>query len=231
MRLISIVPPTLAICMWGTLVGAQQEPQQDSPFYELIINGESFVVRKNRPTVLESKKNPEVVYEVAVRVEPAQQMDLNTVRFHYDWLFTVHDNHDKKLRRVRLVHEAGFTMMITDLGGPIPPDQQIKATTDLVKEVLALYKGAKDLRTEDRHKLDLGNAVLRGVVIRYTDAEKIKHSVLVQTICGKEFAVTCISQYLDNDFEDIKLLIKGTVESFRPIPIPARVQPPVPPGR
>ena len=247
MRLIKILPPALSLLMWGTLAGAQQ-PQgaaQDSPFYELMINGESFVVRKNRPTVLESKENPGIIYDVAVRAEPPRQMDLNTVRFNHDWLFTVHDNRDKELRRVRLVHEGGFTMMITDLGGPLPPDKQIQATTDLLKEVMAMCKGKKEVRVEDRHKLDLANGVLRGAVVRFTDSKPVapdktapdktapdktapgkkeqdddlsRHSMLVQTICGKEFAVTCITHYLDGDFEDIKLLIKQTAESFRPIP-------------
>ena len=105
-----------------------------------------------------------------------------------------------------------------------------------------MCKGKKEVRVEDRHKLDLANGILRGAVVRYTDSKAIApdetapdkkeqddslshHSVLVQTVCGKEFAVTCITHYLDEDFEDIKLLIKQTVESFRPLPAPPPTSP------
>ena len=207
----------IALLLCGVCVIAQdsEEPQ----FYEVIIDGKSFVVKKNKPTVVVSEEDPSVTYELAVRVEPPQQKKLNTVEFTHDWLFKVHDNHDKKLRRVRLVHEMGFTMIITDLGGPIPPENQIAASTELIKEAVGMCKDMNEVTVKDEHRLNLPNAVLRGAVVHYKSKE-VANSLLVQTICGKDFAVTCITHYLDDDFPDIKGLIKNTVESFRPIATP-----------
>ncbi len=106
-------------------VARAQSPTTSSPTasppttYELIINGESFLVQTNRLTKLESSKRPGTSYNVALRIAPTQRITLDAVRFDYDRSARVEDNRKHGQRTVRLTHELGFTMLITELGVPL----------------------------------------------------------------------------------------------------------------
>ena len=89
-----------------------------------MINGEIFLIEANRLHKLSSKQKPGVAYEVALRVAPTQQLKLNSVQFEYDRLGTVEDDRGPLRRTVRLTHELGFSMLITELGGPLKPEDQ-----------------------------------------------------------------------------------------------------------
>jgi len=196
--------------------------------YELMINGESFAVRENKVETLTSVKSG-AKYVVTLRIAPTQRMELNTVQFDYDWLFRVEDDRGQKARKVRLSHELGFTITINDLGGPLDPEQQGSALKDLVQEVAAGYQAmqnVKAVKVEEPHHRKFGDTSASGDSIRFIDAEDIRHVCLVYVISGRGFAVTCLIQFLEEDFDEIKGLIQGTLESFQPLVPSSSPQPP-----
>ena len=102
-------------------VRARAEPPAASPptVYEVQINGESFLVEANRQTKLESKEKPGVRYDVAVRVAPTQRVRLGTLQFEYELPAKVEVGGRRENRSARLVHELGFSLLISDLGRPL----------------------------------------------------------------------------------------------------------------
>ena len=87
--------------------------------YELMINGESFLVEGDRAVKLESKEKPGTSYKVALRVAPTQRIRLNSIQFEYDLPAKAEDDGKRENRSVRIAHELGFTMLINDLGQPM----------------------------------------------------------------------------------------------------------------
>ena len=75
---------------------------------------------------LESKTKPGVTYDVALRIALEQPLRLNTLRFEYDWPAKVEDDRGRPHRTVRIRHELGYSVMITDLGQPLDADSQDK---------------------------------------------------------------------------------------------------------
>ncbi len=209
--------PMAAVLPPGGIVWGQPTPGSPPLRYELMINGESFLVEANRLHKLPSKQKPGVTYEVALRVAPTQHMKLNSVRFEYDWLSKVEDNRQRVRRCVRLSHELGFTMLITELGKPLEPkarDETLSTLATLVGKTFAKTQVEK-LQQGKPHTRKFGGATGRGVMIRYRDRQDLGHTCLVYVLVGPKFAVSCVVEYLDADGEDVLPLVKKTLDSFR----------------
>jgi len=205
----------------GTSAHGAPAPGPPPITYELMINGESFLVQANRQMRLQSKQKPGVTYNVAIRVAPTQALSLNTLQFQYDRGFQVEDSRRPNRRSAKLQHELGFSMLITDLGEPLDEKDRDKALQILTEPVL---KSVRDRAGKDEKvtvsKLDahqFEGAEGRGVRIRYRDQQDIDQSTLVFIMVGKTFAASCIVQFLDSDEEDVVPLLKKTFDSIRAI--------------
>jgi hypothetical protein len=207
---------------------AQAPPQGPAPppgsgpplTYELIINGEAFQVEANRAVKLESRKQPGVVYDVALRIAPTQRVRMNTFRFDYDLPAQIHDDGGRKQRSVRLVHELGFTMLLTDLGGPVDPSDRDKALTILTDSVEKSLDQRKvtDVKLGEPRDLSFDGAGGRGRTIHYQDAQGFGHTDVVCLLAGEGFAATCVVEYVDADAEDVVPLIRRVLDSVRAAP-------------
>jgi hypothetical protein len=197
---------------------AASAARADTPWYELMINGESFTIQTNRLVRLQSKNNPDVRYDVALRVAPTQRLKLNSVQFDYDWLSKVQDDGKPGQRTVRLTHELGFTMLITDFARPLAPETLDEALKILIESASGTFLDLKaaDLDVGPPRERKFTGVAGRGAVIRYRDAEDLAHTCLVYVLNGPEFTVSCIVQYVDKNLDDVKPLLKKTLDSFRP---------------
>jgi len=187
--------------------------------YELIINGESFRVESNRVVKLQSKKKPGVSYEIAIRIAPVQRLRLNAVQFDYDRLARVDDDRKPKRRTVRLAHELGVEMLISDWGSQTDAAQRaeiLKTLTDSVTETLGQRK-FKDLKTAGPHDRKFSGTAGRAMVVTYSDEQGLGHTCQVYVLKGPEFTVSCLVQYLDSDLNEVKDIVKKTLDSFRPV--------------
>ena len=210
----------LTAMLAGSAVAWAQPGSDVRPsMYELVIDGERFLVEANRLIKLKSQKNPNTGYDVALRIAPTQRLRLNSVQFDYDWLSRVQDDHGRDRRTARLAHELGFTMLITDMGQPLAAEATEKALKIVVDSVAETFTGldVKDLEVgQPRNRMFTGTSG-RGVVVRYRDEQESGHTCLVYVLNGSSFAVSCVIQYVDDDLDDVKLLIKKTLDSFRPL--------------
>lgn len=201
-------------------VQAQSAPTAPPLTYEVQINGESFFVEGDRVVKLDSKKKPDVHYTVAVRVSPTQRIRLNTVEFDYELpAKVIEDSSKRENRSVRLEHELGFSILLTDLGKPNNPkavEGTLKMLTDSVTAALRDGK-ARDINTSDPHERTFANASARGAAIRYRDAKNFQHVYLVYVLSGPSFSVSCVAEYVENDGEDVLPLIKKTLDSVRAV--------------
>jgi len=216
----------------GLPLAAGAQPGSATPplTYELIINGESFLIEANRLVKLQSKQSPETSYQVALRVAPTQRLRLNSVQLEYDWLAKVEDDRKPRQRSVRLTHELGFSMLITDLGQELPPDalsEALKIVTDSVTQSFRRLKIA-NLEVGDPRESGFAGTTGMGVMIRYRDEQDLDHTCLVYVLTGPKFAVSCVVQYVNRDFEDAKPLLKKTLDSFRPLSAETRQETPSP---
>ena len=212
----------LITAILATLPASWAGPASTAPpvTYEVQINGESFPVEANRVVKVESKKNPGVSYNVAVRVAPTQQVRLNTIQFEYELPAKVEDSGKRENRSARLTHELGFSILFGDLGQPLDPQAQEATLKVLVDSVTAELREEKvtgiDVSVPHQRTFDGSNA--RGVTIRYRDAKDIGHVYLLYVLTGPKFAATCVAEYLDSDSEDVLPLVKKTLNSVRAIP-------------
>ena len=99
--ILSVLLATLPLTGSRTTWGAPR-PGPPPTTYELMINGESFLVEANRQIKLQSKDKPGVSYQVAIRVAPVQRLKLNTLRFQYDQRFEVEDSRQPQRRSVNI---------------------------------------------------------------------------------------------------------------------------------
>jgi len=208
--------PLLLAAVWAcTPAAAAVEPT----LFELVINGESFTVEANRVVELTSRRDPQVKYQVALRIAPTQRIKLNAVQFDYDRLCEVEDDRGRQQRTARLKHELGFTMLVTDLGDtPLPEETQREALKLLVDSVV------ENIREQQPEHLDVGQPQPRrfrgasglGVTIHYRDAQDLGRTYYVYLLGGPKFAVSCVVQYVDNDLDDVRELIAQVLNSFAP---------------
>jgi len=214
--------PLLAVVLFPSARGAGADPGSGSPplTYELMINGESFLVEANRQQRLESRQSPGVTYDVALRIAMTQPVKLNTLRFEYDWPAEVEDDRRQPQRTVRIRHELGFTMLITDLGRPVEEageDEALKIVSESVVEGLR-GSGMEHIQVGDSHTLPFPAAAGRGVVIHCRGGQGYDQTCLVYLLRGKGFAASCVVQYLDAEVETVLPRVRKTFNSIRPIP-------------
>ena len=200
--------------------GAEQQGSSAPPLtYELMINGETFVVEADRQVKLQSEANPGVTYEVALRTALEQRVRLNTFRFEYDWPAKVTDDRRKPHRTVRIEHELGYTMLITDLGGPLNTESQDKAL-QILRDSTA--EGLKQAGVEQDPAVPLkphefAHSVGRGFSIPYRDGDGYAHTCLVYVISGSNFAGYCVVEYFEAEAPAVPQRVKKTLDSIRSI--------------
>lgn len=215
LRLTVLVSVILAISLPA---GAEDALPGLPTTYELMINGEDFVVEANRAVKLRSKTRPGVTYDIAIRVSPVQKMRLNSLRFEYGLRTRVEDNRQAQRRSAKLTHELGFTMLVTDLGEPLEAGSRDTGLQMLTESVVKSYRqrGVKDQEIEvTRLKdLQLKGAEGRGVQIRHKDGDGVEHVTLVYLLVGKTFTGSYIAQYLQADSETALPIIKQTLDSI-----------------
>lgn len=218
-RFPAILPLAIALLLSGGAAAA--EPSSGSPplTYELMINGESFTVRADRHERLESKKSPGVSYDVALRIAMVQPVELNTIRFDYLWPAQVEDDHGKTQRTVRIHHELGYTMLVTDFGAPLPPESEEKTLKLVADSVVSGLRAsaAEGIQVDQPHAHQFPAAAGRGVVIRYRDAQDYEHVSLVYLLTGEKFAASVVAQYFQRDADNVLPGIRKTIESVGPL--------------
>lgn len=216
-----LAPAILAalLCSAGWDATAQQTSSSPPLTYELMINGESFYVEADRQEHLESRQSPGQTYDVALRVAMTQPVRLNTIRFDYSWPAQVTDDRGKEQRTVRIRHELGYTMLITDLGPPPPPENETAVLDILVKSVAEGLRESevKQIQVGDPHTLPFSSAKGRGVVIRYRDSQDSEMVSLVYLLINKEFAASVVTQYAERDADGVLPGVRKTINSIRPI--------------
>lgn len=208
----------IAALLAASVARAEDDAASAPTTYELMINGESFIVEANRAVTLQSKAKPGTAYEVALRVSPVQYLRLNNIRLEYDLRTKVDDNRQAERRSARLTHELGFSMLVTDLGDPLDAGARETALQMLTESVLKSHRrqGANDAQGEVTRLKDaqFRSAEGRGVQIRHKDADGIEHVSLVYVLVGKTFTSSCIVQYLEADSENVLPLVKRTLDSI-----------------
>jgi len=211
----------LGLCVIETGGGETGEVPSPPTTYELMINGESFLLEAGRLVKLPSQLRPGTVYEVAIRISPVQYLRLNQIRLAYDLRTKVEDNRQAERRSVRLAHPQNCHMLITELGDPLEPADRETALRMLTESVVQSYRGRHipDNRMElsRLENMLLPGAEARGVQIRYQDAHGIEHRSLVYLLVGKTFTCSCIFEYLQADEASVLPIVKRTLDSVEPI--------------
>lgn len=208
----------------GLIAGSEAQAQSTDAVpastYEVQIDGESFEVEANRVVKIESKEKPGVSYTVAVRVAPIQRVKLNSVQFEYELPAKVEADSRRDNRSIRLTHELGFSMLLTDLGSSLEPKAQeetLKMLQESVASALREQKAAA-IEASEPHERTFGGSSARGITIRYRDAKDFGHVCLLYVLTGPNFAASCVVEYLDNDGDDVLPLVKKTLDSVRANP-------------
>lgn len=185
--------------------------------YELLINGESFLVEGNRVVQLHSEQHPDTEYEVAIRVAPTQRYRMPTLQFTYERPATIERDTEGGHNVVRLMHELGYTMLIHDLGGTLDAEAQKQALDILAESVADSFREmqGRDVQAGKPHTRKFGENTGLGTMIRYRDDQGLGYTGLVYVLAGEDFSATCVIQYLDRDQEDVLPLVRKTLDSFQ----------------
>jgi hypothetical protein len=207
-----------------TLAGeplAGEEIESGSPplTYELMINGESFLVEADQVVKLQSREKPGVTYEVALRIALEQPVRLTSFRFVYDWPAQVSETR-RPYRMVRIQHELGYTMLIADLGRPLDSarqDETLKVVQESTVEGLQ-HAGMKEITVTDLPRHEFAGSVGHGVSIHCGDDKGIGHTSLVYVIAGQTFAGYCVVEYLDADQANVLPRVQKTLDSVQANP-------------
>jgi hypothetical protein len=186
--------------------------------YEIMINGESFLVDADHAARLESKEKPGVSYQVAVRVAPTQRIRMNHLQFTYDLPAKV-ETDPKKGNWVQISTELGATMLINDLGGAMTAEG-VKEELDLLVKSVSETFGDKKLNIGKLHSQKFENTPAQGATIRYQDAQDIEHVCLVYIFASPQFTAACVVEYLEPDADDVLPIIKKTLDSIEALPKP-----------
>ena len=219
---VTLVLPMSIWPQWGYTQGVPTftEETDQSVVYELLINGESFLIEGNRVVKLRSEQNPDTEYEVAIRVAPTQRYRMPTLQFTYERPASIERDTESGHNVVRLVHELGYTMLIHDLGGTLDAEAQRQALDILAESVAGSFgeMQARDVQVGKPHSRKFGENAGLGTMIRYRDPQDIGHTSLVYVLTGKDFSATCVIQYLDRDQDDVLPLVRKTLDSFQAAP-------------
>lgn len=208
--------PLLAACLATGLAFAMAPRKAEPLLYDLVINGESFTIEADRSLRLESKKDPGVVYEVALRIAQNQRLALNRIQFDYDRGYEVTDDHSQTLRSANMEHELGFTITLTDLGRVLNEDERGKILQTLQESMENSFRqdNAENLKTTARQQR-FQHAEAEGVTIQYHDTEGRARTCLIYVLAGKDFTASAIVQFPDANHEDVLPLVKRTLDSVQ----------------
>lgn len=184
--------------------------------YELVINGESFLVEADQLVKLKSREKPGVTYEVALRIALQQRVRLTTFRFVYDWPAKVSETR-RPYRMVRIQHELGYTMLIADLGRALDSarqDETLKVVRESTVEGLQ-RAGMKEITVTELPRHEFAGSVGRGVTVHCRDDKGFGHTSLVYVIGGESFAGYCVVEYLDADQANVLPRVQKTLDSVQ----------------
>lgn len=187
--------------------------------YELAIDGEVFELELGKATTVNSREKPDVKYRLSLRVAREQHLKLNTVQLSYDRGCHVVDDDQPGARTITLANDAGFTMIISDLGGAIDLADRPKVLRLLVDNMVQSFRPQSE---EEPAVSKIGRAAFEGmtgrfVSIQYQDREGYDRTCVVYLLVDDDHAVSCIVQYLDEDTAEIARLVKQTLDSVRPL--------------
>lgn len=203
---------------------APERPASDTPplTYDLMINGEMFTVEANRRAKLKSQTKPGVAYDVAIQIAMEQQVRLDRLRFTYEWPATVQESRRNGQRTVRIRHELGFTVIITDLG----PAMDAKGQAELLRILTASMSETlqesevKKLETAAPREWKFTNSSGRGIQFRYEDQQATPQTTLVLVLSDPNFTASCIVQYFDGNAENVLPRVRKIVDSIRGLNTP-----------
>ena len=187
--------------------------------YEVQIDGESFQVEGNqRPVKVESKLKPGTAYTLAVRVAMNQTLRLNSVQLDYGMWARVKDNKDKELRVATIIHELGFSLVVTDLGRPLDEkrrDDLLKTVADAAEQRFK-DRNAKNInRTPPSKVQKYGVSQGKWLTIRYKDPEDVARSCMVFVLWGDTYTVSVVAEFRDQDKEDVRPWAMNAIGSIR----------------
>jgi hypothetical protein len=216
------VPVILAVVATASRpVSAQPAASNDRPItYEVQIDGESFLVEGGqRPVKVDSKLKKGTSYKLAVRVAMTQLLRLNSVQLEYGMWAEVTDTRRNDLRIAQIRHELGFSLEITDLGHVLDEEHRnelLKTVVDDLEKRLTDRKASGLKRTEPKVQ-KFGSSDSKRVSISFTDSKGVARSCAVFVLSGERYTVSAVSEFRDQDKEDVGPWVTNALESIRPL--------------
>ena len=206
-----LTPPAAAQPAAGTL-----SPPQPT-LYELMINGETFLVEPDRVAKLKSQRAGGPTYDVALRVAPIQRVRLDNLQFDYDMPAVVQKRGPGEGFSAKVRHELGFTLLVNDLGRSLAADQRAQVLGQVVDSARGTFQelAGREVTVEKPYQRKFASASATGVTVRYRDKQNLGHTCLIYVFSGDSFAGSCLVQYLDQDEADVLPLLKKTLDSLR----------------
>ena len=185
--------------------------------YDLVINGESFTVEANREIKLQSRKQPDLSYQVALRIAQIQRLVLNSLQFDYDRGFRVTDDHDRTVRTATLRHELGFTMIVSDLGRSYDSPGRQKAMDALTTSLQSSLSDeqAQQIKVTQPPADQVPTATVKSQQLRYVDKTGSARTSMIYILGDARYTCSCIVQFLDDDANDVLPLVKTTLGTLR----------------
>jgi hypothetical protein len=188
--------------------------------YEVQIDGESFQIEGGqRPIKVESKLKKGPSYTLAVRVAMIQTLRLNSVQLEYGMWAKVIDNKRKDLRIAQIVHELGFSLEITDLGHALDEEHRDKLLKTLVDDLETRFTNHKATglkRTEPKVQ-KFGSSDCKWLRISFNDSDGVARTCTVFVLWGEKYTVSAVSEFRDQDKEDVSPWVINALGSIRPL--------------
>ncbi len=188
--------------------------------YEVQIDGESFQVEGNqRPIKVESTLKKGTTYTLAVRVAMTQKLRLNSVQMEYGLWAKVIDNKSRDLRVVRIVHDLGFSLTITDLGHALDVKHQDDLLKTLADDAVKRFSDRKatDLKRTEPKDRKFGSSAGKWLSINYNDSEGVARTCMVFVLSGEKYTVSAVAEFRDQDKEDVGAWAMNALRSIRPL--------------
>jgi hypothetical protein len=217
----------LTATCWSLAGMALGQPGPGGPpvTYELVINGERFLVEGNRQVKVHSQEKPGISYDVAIRVSPTQRLRLGTVELEYDLPAQVTEN--RAAHEVTIRHELGFTLTLVDQGMAMEAEDREKILTALkgsLTNLCAKHHG-EGLEVGEPREPKFQGAAARGCRVHFRDLtlsldpkEDVGYTGFAYVLYGPKFTVSCLIDYRDKYKDDCVPAIKKVLDSIRPLP-------------
>jgi hypothetical protein len=199
---------------------AQPRPGEPPVTYEVQIDGESFQVQGNqRPTKVESKVKKGTTYEIAIRVARNQHLRLNSMQLEYGMPAKATDDKGRELRIAQIVHELGFSIALTDMGGLLDSKHQDELLKAVADDAVRRYTDRKAVKVSqtDPKVIKFGSSDGKWLRINYTDADGTARSCMILVLSGKAYTVSAVAEFRDQDKDDALAWVKSALESIRPL--------------